>query len=82
MLPRSDARACAVVLDTRLSSMPGVIASRELLWLAKRIASPYHWVATPEGWTTSSFSGMYAVLSMFCVTHGLVGEIARERYDR
>lgn len=82
MLPRSDARACAVVLDTRLSSMPGVIARRELLWLAKRIASPYRWLATPEGWTPSSFTVKYAVLSMICVIHGVFGEIARERYDR
>lgn len=82
MLPRPDVRICAVVIDTRPSPMRGVIARRELLWLAKSIAWPYRWLATPEGRISSSFSGMYAVLSMFCVTHGVVGEIARERYDR
>lgn len=53
MLPRPDVRICAVVLDTRLSPMPGVIARRELLWPAKSIAWLYRWLATPEGRTSS-----------------------------
>lgn len=82
MLPCPDVRICAVLLDTRLSLMPDVIARRELLWLARRIAWPYRWLATLEARISPSFSGMYTVLSLFCVTHGVVGEIVRERYDR
>lgn len=57
MLPRPDARVCEVVLDTLLSLMAGVIARRELLWLAKSIAWPYRWLATPGRPAPSFFLG-------------------------